>query len=546
MSMADKKPQAESEVKLMDRSNTECWTSPAAIVVCALVAVIVGVFWKTVFLGDPISKLGLLEQADTLINPSVKLVDFFCVYDPSLYELCIPVQIVIERIWLSGNLPLWNPFNGCGYPMIGDIQSFVFSPFRFLFSPSRIQLYNFSLVLQVVFGGLCMFALSRLLSVSPISSSLAALSYCLCPGLLRNMELPNHVFFVPGFFLAFVWLAKSPTVNRSIFAGAVCALAILSMHPETALYITGFASLLCMLLIVARDDVGDSKLRKLGSAVVAIAITGVVAFCLAAPVLFPFYEYMSHSQCYKHVAYFFVKDYQMSIQAILLNFLHPAFDVFSPYPGVVASLLIPISLIWHTPVTRCIGILMALSIFFVSSMDQISRFLPVEIFDWFIAIYALPVVVLTAALLAGFGLDQLFAGSKAEIEKKHIVLVCLVLIVGVSPPVLVILKSYWFPALLRWGYVRGMGEHLDIDINLLWFNAVVLAVVLLLILFLRPQESKKKLISGSLIFVALNCISQAPIVRKTLPIMPRMDFVEIQPIEFLRKQNARILTDLPP
>src|SRR6185369_15204141 len=102
----------------------------------AVVLVIVAIFWKTIFCGQIISKVDSVAKTDSLFNKSMTSVDKAVSFDPSLYLYHIPVQRLSENIWRSGAVPLWNPFNGCGTPLIGDIQYDLFSPLRQIFRAS--------------------------------------------------------------------------------------------------------------------------------------------------------------------------------------------------------------------------------------------------------------------------------------------------------------------------------------------------------------------------------------------------------------------------
>src|SRR4029453_8821309 len=87
--------------------------------------------------------------------------------DPSLVQLMVPYYFLVAKLWHGGQLPLWNPYNGCGVPLIGDIQSTALSPLRLLLAlcPS-MYIYNLSLVIEVAVAALGTFVLARSLSLS--------------------------------------------------------------------------------------------------------------------------------------------------------------------------------------------------------------------------------------------------------------------------------------------------------------------------------------------------------------------------------------------
>lgn len=526
-----------------EKSNSKFWylkVLPVAFI--AMVAV--AIFWKTVFLGVPLSKLGYMNEADSLFNPLMKSAYRFCKYDPSIYELAIPTQIFIKNIWLSGVIPLWSDLNGCGYPLIGDLQSFVFSPIRFFFNASDTYLYNFSLVLNFFVGALATYLLARQLNISKTASLLPAFVYTLCPYHLRNLELPSYNYLFPAIFLTFVWLAKAPSLTRSICTGIVCSLVVMSMHPECALFSIGFASLLSIILMANNDSQSDGKklyIIRLIKPLKYIAITGAIAFTLATPVIFPFLEYMKNSFCYK-VIDFDLKNYVVNWFSMVLNLLHPAYGVQSPFPGIIA-----LSLVWITPFNKnnkikAVAITTICATLFVTCFEFLTNLVSVKFLEWLIPIYAIPVVILGIALLSGGGLDELTINNKKEDTNKHTILIIALATIALIPAAILLLSSSITPGILTGGYVSGIAAHLNIDKGCLLINAIVAVVLICIIMTLSSRKyTKPALLSVALVIIGLNCFSQAKYSSQALPTMPRFEFKETDQIKFLKENKGRVV-----
>src|SRR4029453_11947030 len=128
--------------------------------------------------------------------------------------------------------------------------------------------------------------------------------------------------------------ARRPTPARSFLAGAAAAILILSGHPEISFFGIAFASLLLMLMLLWPDKNEQASVKGADDqgcpatpsrwrlALTTVGIAAISAFCLAAPMLLPFVEYLLNADCYKfqtnYVAY-------VPWQAIVYNLINPGF-----------------------------------------------------------------------------------------------------------------------------------------------------------------------------------------------------------------------------
>ena len=122
---------AESRVERLRRWLTRGSFTPVAVM-CGLVVV---------FLWKPLTNGGYYTPADVLNGPlfghlakprNYLLSDVAVGYNPFLAWSRSQIR--------SGHLPLWNPYNGAGAPVIGNGSSAVLSVFSLPTSPSRFVL----------------------------------------------------------------------------------------------------------------------------------------------------------------------------------------------------------------------------------------------------------------------------------------------------------------------------------------------------------------------------------------------------------------------
>ena len=78
----------------------------------------------------------------------------------------------------AGRMPLWNPYNGAGAPLLANYQSAILYPpniLYFLYSGS--QMMGWLGILHLLWAGLGMFFLARRLQFSALGQGIAVLSY---------------------------------------------------------------------------------------------------------------------------------------------------------------------------------------------------------------------------------------------------------------------------------------------------------------------------------------------------------------------------------
>ena len=78
----------------------------------------------------------------------------------------------------QGSLPLWNPYNFSGAPLLGNIQSAIFYPFNIVyFLLPQIFAWSFLIFLQLFLAGFFTFLYARKIGLSRIASGFSAISF---------------------------------------------------------------------------------------------------------------------------------------------------------------------------------------------------------------------------------------------------------------------------------------------------------------------------------------------------------------------------------
>ena len=145
----------------------------------------------------------------------------------------------VNRQWAAGQMPLWNPQDNCGVPLLADGTSSVFYPGKLVFVLPLSYAWNFKLytVLHVLLAAGAAFLLARRWGASRCAAGLAAVAYAFGGNVL--FQYCNVVYLVGAAWLPMaLWAADRMLVDRSwhgaLLLGAVLALMVLGGDPQMA------------------------------------------------------------------------------------------------------------------------------------------------------------------------------------------------------------------------------------------------------------------------------------------------------------------------
>ncbi|MCA9815129.1 MAG: YfhO family protein [Cyanobacteria bacterium HKST-UBA01] len=389
-------------------SPTGSWKRSYAVALL-IVLLIVLFFYRTVFYGEPISRLDLLVQWDSLYDGMKSGVKVGI--EPSSILFLMPYAFVVAKSWLTGVIPLWNQYSALGCPLLADPESSVFAPWTMLLALSpTFKTYNLLLVVKLAVAALGTFFFARRLGLGLSASALAALTLAFCPYIQWYMELIGSGYcLIPLLFYAFTDMVEDPGCPRSraaqkaVVAGTVCAVFILSGHIEISFCSIFIVSLWTLLLAFSRG--GAKALRP---AFLQLVLAGFSAFLVAAPMLLPFIEFLLHCDSYK---FGFGNPSRMSPVGFLLSLLQPGYGGASIYLGVVALAFLPFALFYRRPEEKVIPLSVCLAglAFFVFGLacrlPLFGLIYLVKPFSFIVATYFLPVLILLLAVLAAYGFD---------------------------------------------------------------------------------------------------------------------------------------------
>ena len=323
---------------------------------------------------------------------------------PSAAALSDPVWQFVPWIELArselraGRLPLWNPHQEAGQPLLGNGISGLSSP---LLWPALIAPlfpgWNLSLLLRLLVSGAGGWALARDYGRTRVASLLAAVVCSLSGPFVAWLEHPQTLTAaaVPWLLLAVRRSARVEGASRIAAVAATTALVLAGGHHETAF----MAALLSVAVLGAESTRLRDAARPVGGALIGVG--------LSAPFLLPFLEYLLKSAAWAGA------DRQMAVlpPRDLLRFLLPSLPGSHPIEAAayLSLAVLPLAALgaWTGRRERGERILLAVVVLLLLAAydSPLSRLLssgtPVR---WSRTLLLLPVPV---ALFAARGLDEL-------------------------------------------------------------------------------------------------------------------------------------------
>jgi hypothetical protein len=206
-------------------------------------------------------------------------------------------EYTAERL-AAGALPLWNPFEFCGLPLLATLQSgVIYPPLRLVygFVPTEFA-YPAFFLLHVALASLFTLALARSLGCSLWPSVLAAAWVVQPSWIVRMYDNPEYlagVTWIPLLILLAERLFSHPSARAVALLGCVGAIQSVSGYPPFSL-----ATLYVLLLGVPFWIFEQRRRAKAGEmprTAAGLALAAALAACLACIQLLPTLDHLAQT-----------------------------------------------------------------------------------------------------------------------------------------------------------------------------------------------------------------------------------------------------------
>jgi hypothetical protein len=202
--------------------------------------------------------------------------------------------LIHDEVFHDHQVPLWNPYCGCGVPWLANMQSQVLNPLQALAwlvppSPRAADLY---LLVRLLVAGLLMFLFLRQL-LSFVPSVCGAVAYMQTGYMIIYIGMPDVSVcaYIPGLFWASERLLRRPSLFNVCLLSVLSGLVVVGGMPEIAFLSFIFLAVYVMARLAALKSTQHENLSLL----LMFGLSGILGAMLAAPQLFTFFEYMQQS-----------------------------------------------------------------------------------------------------------------------------------------------------------------------------------------------------------------------------------------------------------
>jgi hypothetical protein len=252
-------------------------------------------------------------------------------------------ETFIKKTFLSGSIPLWNPYYYCGQPFLANPQTFIMYPATALYILLPLPLaFNLDILIHILMAAIGMFLLVQFITSSMAAGIASALVFSLSGYFMDNLfaghiTMIHTAALIPWIFYLIekAITAQGPclgdagdhkqtkqrppseegggrktrikseevilrepramnghrTYRYCMLAGLALGIQILGGEPQNSYYTTLFLTLYFFLRHIIAN--GSVSLKLLGTVVPQYLVIIVAAFCLAAIQIFPTLEFFS-------------------------------------------------------------------------------------------------------------------------------------------------------------------------------------------------------------------------------------------------------------
>jgi hypothetical protein len=199
-------------------------------------------------------------------------------------------KLISHQLWSEFTVPLWNPYNGYGTPLLADALSQPLFPPTALFSLHVTPwTYNLFIVGRLLIGGMLMFLFARQF-LSALPAMFGAVTFMLTGYFIIYLNIAHLSVevLIPGMFLTFELLARRNSWGAAAGIAVMILLANSGGMPEALFLIMAFATLYFVCRVLFAPEL---RARAVPLAV-KFTVAVVSGFALSAFLLLPFLEFL--------------------------------------------------------------------------------------------------------------------------------------------------------------------------------------------------------------------------------------------------------------
>ena len=183
---------------------------------------------------------------------------------PAYFES--PINKLVGDQIKGGTLPLWNPYQGAGTPLLAQYSTRALFPLQILEDISPVWTWDFFMLFRLLVAGFFTFLFLRALSLAFVPAFLGGVFYIFSGTFVWfiNLEqMTNVAVMLPVLFFALERLARRSGWGEITFAGVALGLTLLAGQPEIAFYLIAAAYIYYLVrLFISSKLLGESRTTR--------------------------------------------------------------------------------------------------------------------------------------------------------------------------------------------------------------------------------------------------------------------------------------------
>ncbi len=206
-----------------------------------------------------------------------------------------PIYEFLKNNLRRGILPLWNPHQACGYPLVGMIQVGIFYPLHLImYLLPSLYAWDVLILTRLLLAGLFTFWFLRSLGYGKNASLTSGIVFMLSgPMVLLQYWTANVDILTPLLLIALDRLIKKNSGRDTAVLAIVVALTFFAGHPEHIFLVNAFGlAYFTFRLFQARSEIRIKKVLGLygASCLLGLGLAAIVLFPFIKHILFEFWH----------------------------------------------------------------------------------------------------------------------------------------------------------------------------------------------------------------------------------------------------------------
>lgn len=232
-----------------------------------------------------------------------------------VFRQTYPFRTLAIDIVKNLQLPLWNPYNGAGMPLLATMNIGFLDPFNiiFFFIPYYLA-WSIYIVLQPLLIGISTYIFCRKISLGNKSSVFSAISF-----MLSGVVITRLIYGMFGLAFALLpfllFLLESYSQNRKTKLILLLPICIFSLIVSTIPQISSYILFFALLYFIYRITAGNQKVK--GKEMLFIMLLLLIGIGLSSIQLFPTFELFQNANINKEASQFIFQHYLLPIQHLI-------------------------------------------------------------------------------------------------------------------------------------------------------------------------------------------------------------------------------------